>query len=72
MLKVTGGDLQKTTNIFGKALDVPAQGLNTLPILGLVFTEQQKELVKTLEEQGDHIGAQRVILSVVQAAFSGA
>jgi phage-related minor tail protein len=72
MLKVMGGDLQKTANIFGKALDAPVEGLSALSILGIVFTNRQKETVKLLEERGDHIGAQRVILSEARVAFAGA
>jgi hypothetical protein len=70
MVKVMGGDLIETANKLGKALNNPLDEMVSLIRLGFVFSEQQKELVKTLEEQGDHIGAQRVILGQVQTAFA--
>jgi hypothetical protein len=72
MSKVMGGDLRGAANTLGKALDTPIQGMSALSRVGFVFTEQQKELVKTLEETGRHQEVQRVILCEVQAAFSGA
>jgi hypothetical protein len=72
MSQVMGGDLRGAANMLGKALDTPIQGMSALSRVGFVFTEQQKEMVKTLEESGRHQEAQRVILGEVQAAFSGA
>jgi len=72
MSAVMGGDLRGAANMLGKALDTPVQGMSALSRVGFVFTEQQKEMIKTLEAAGKHEEAQRVILGEVQAAFSGA
>jgi LysM repeat protein len=70
--EVMGGGLVSVANSLGKALDSPVEGMSALSRQGFVFTEQQKELVKALEETGRHEEAQRVILKEVQAAFGGA
>ncbi|MDR2048370.1 MAG: LysM peptidoglycan-binding domain-containing protein, partial [Treponema sp.] len=72
MSAVMGGGLVSTANSLGKALDSPLEGMGALSRQGFVFTEQQKELVKVLEETGRHEEAQRVILKEVQLAFDGA
>jgi len=72
MAQVMGGDLRGAANMLGKALDTPIQGMSALSRVGFVFTQQQKEMIKQLEEAGKHTEAQKVILSEVEAAFSGA
>jgi LysM repeat protein len=72
MSAVMGGGLVSTANSLGKALDSPVEGMGALSRQGFVFTAQQKELVKVLEETGRHEEAQRVILKEVQLAFDGA
>jgi hypothetical protein len=72
MSEVMGQGLVSTANSLGKALDSPVEGMGALSRQGFVFTAQQKELVKVLEETGRHEEAQRVILKEVQLAFSGA
>ncbi|MDR0402947.1 MAG: hypothetical protein LBH35_05085, partial [Treponema sp.] len=72
MSAVMGGGLVSTANTLGKALDSPLVGMGALSRQGFVFTEQQKELIKVLEETGRHEEAQRVILKEVQMAFGGA
>jgi phage-related minor tail protein len=72
MSTVMGTDLVSAANMMGKALDSPTQGVSALSRVGFVFTEQQKELIKTLEESGDLLGAQEIILGEVEKAFGGA
>lgn len=66
-----GTDLQSATVMLGKALNDPAAGLSKLTRAGVTFTEQQKEQVKALQESGDMLGAQNVILAEVQKEFGG-
>jgi len=56
----------------GKALNDPIKGISALSRVGVTFTEMQKEQIKTLQESGDLLGAQGVILRELQGEFGGA
>lgn len=72
MSSALGQDLQSSIIQVGKALNDPIQGLTALRRVGVSFTEQQKEQIATLVEQGDLFGAQKLILQELQAEFAGA
>lgn len=55
----------------GKALNDPVKGVSALGEVGITFTEQQKELISTLVESGDTMGAQKVILKELETQFGG-
>ena len=55
----------------GKALNDPIKGVSALTRVGVSFTEQQKEQIKTLAQSGDLLGAQKIILAELQAQFGG-
>ena len=69
---VMGGDLAGAANTVGKALDSPVQGMSALSRQGFIFTEQEKEMIRTLEEAGNHLEAQNIILNAMENAFKGA
>jgi hypothetical protein len=72
MAQVTGTDMKSAVETLGKALDVPSQGLTALSRQGFRFNEQQKEMVKDLENSGRLIEAQRVILDQVTTTYDKA
>jgi hypothetical protein len=55
----------------GKALNDPVRGLTALTKVGVSFTDQQREQVKALQESGDLLGAQKIILAELNAQFGG-
>lgn len=67
-----GQDLQSSTIQLGKALNDPIKGIGALSKVGVSFTEQQKEQIKTLVKSGDTLGAQKVILKELNTEFGGA
>jgi hypothetical protein len=67
-----GLDLAKTNIQLGKALNDPVKGISALSKVGVSFTEQQKDQIKTMVEAGDVTGAQGVILKELQGEFGGA
>jgi len=69
MADVMGGDLASSANIFGRALENPAESLNALTRQGFVFTEEQKRMVKQLDEAGRLEEAQVVYLEAMERAF---
>ena len=66
-----GQDMQASVTQLGKALNDPIRGITALGRVGVQFTEQQKEQIKTLVESGDTLGAQKIILGEVEKQFAG-
>lgn len=72
MAAVMGTDVEGAAVQLGKALNDPIQGLTALTRVGVSFSDQQKQLVKTLVETGRGAEAQSVILGELRSEFGGA
>ena len=55
----------------GKALNDPVAGISALSRVGVTFTEEQKNVIKSLVDTGDVAGAQKVILAELSKEFGG-
>lgn len=64
-------DLKSSAIQVGKALNDPITGLSMLTRVGITFTESQKDQIKALQESGDLLGAQRIILQELESQFQG-
>ena len=64
-------DLKSSSIAIGKALNDPIKGVTALGRVGVQFTEQQKEQIKTMVESGDKMGAQKMILRELNSEFAG-
>jgi len=64
-------DLKNTSIRLGKALNDPVAGITALKRVGVAFTEQQKDQIKTLVEGGKLVEAQTIILTEIQKEFGG-
>lgn len=71
MSTALGQDLKSSAIQLGKALNDPITGVTALSRVGVSFTEQQKEQIKTLVESGDTLGAQKLILGELEKQFGG-
>jgi hypothetical protein len=67
-----GGDASKYAVQLGKALNDPTKGITALTKIGVTFTDQQKDQIKSLQAAGDTMGAQKVILAELSKEFGGA
>jgi len=56
------GSLEGAVTMLGKALQNPEEGLGALSRVGYTFTDQQKEMIKTLTASGKTMEAQTFIL----------
>jgi len=72
MSEVMGQDLNSSIVQIGKALNDPITGMTALSRVGVTFTEDQKATVKVLQESGDLMAAQGVILAELEGQFGGA
>jgi hypothetical protein len=66
-----GTDMKSSAIMIGKALNDPIQGLTALRRVGIQFSDQQQEMIKSMNAAGDAAGAQAVILEELERQFGG-
>lgn len=66
-----GGDASKYAVQLGKALNDPVKGITALTRVGVSFTQAQKDQIKALQDSGDMMGAQKIIMAELQKEFGG-
>lgn len=72
MSTAMGTDAKQSAIQLGKALNDPVKGTAALGRVGVQFSEDQKEAIKTMVESGDTLGAQKTILKELEKQFGGA
>ena len=72
LAQTTGQDLNGALLQLSKALEDPARRVTDLARSGTVFTEQQKEQIKVLQQSGNMLGAQNLILKEIERQYGGA
>ena len=65
------GDLSGSNKMLGKALNDPIRGITALGRAGVTFTDEQKATIKTLQESGRTLDAQKIILKEVEDQVGG-
>jgi hypothetical protein len=65
-------DLSSAAILVGKSLEDPVKGMNQLARSGIVLSDSQKAMIKTLVEAGDKAKAQEIILSALEQRYGGA
>jgi len=71
MATVFGGDAKQGATQLGKALEDPTKGVGALARVGVTFTDQEKDKIKALQESGDLLGAQRIVLEALEGQVGG-
>ena len=66
-----GQDLKSSSIQLGKALNDPIAGTTALRRIGVAFTDSQLEQIKVLQQSGDILGAQKIILAELSKEFGG-
>ncbi|MEX0990064.1 MAG: hypothetical protein WD206_07190 [Actinomycetota bacterium] len=64
-------DLKSASLQVGKALNNPLVGMTALQRVGVSFTQTEKEKIAALQESGDLLGAQKMILAELTTEFGG-
>lgn len=65
------GSLDANSVQLGKALQDPTKGLVALAKSGVTFTDAQKDQIKAMQESGDLLGAQKIVLAAVEGQVKG-
>lgn len=71
MSQALGQDTKSSAIQLGKALQDPVRGITALRRVGVNFTEQQKNQIATMVENGNLMGAQKMILRELGTEFGG-
>lgn len=66
-----GGDLTSASQVLGKALANPAEGLSALSRSGIKFTNEQERMIKAMSDSGNIAGAQAKILETLELKYGG-
>lgn len=69
--KAMGQDLQQSVIQVGKAINDPILGITALRRVGIQFTKDQEEMIRTLVESGKLFKAQGIILTELESQFGG-
>lgn len=64
-----GQDLKSSTIQIGKALNDPIKGITALSRVGIQLTDDQKNMIRTMQEAGNTAGAQKIILKELETQF---
>ena len=65
------GSAESNAVQLGKALNDPIRGISALTRVGLTFTEEEKEKIRVLQESGDILGAQELVLAAIETQVGG-
>jgi hypothetical protein len=71
MSQALGQDLKSSSIQLGKALNDPILGLTSLSRVGVKFTQDTRDQIKALVEQGNTLQAQKIILRELATEFGG-
>jgi hypothetical protein len=67
-----GVDLTSAARLVGRALQEPDKGLTALRRTGVIFSQSQQAMIKSLVETGDKARAQELILAELEKRYGGA
>ena len=65
------GPAESQAVALGKALNDPIKGLSALSRSGITFTDAEKEKIRVMQESGDLLGAQEVLLQAIEGQVKG-
>lgn len=71
LAQAMGGAPKDSAIQLGKALNDPIKGISALTRIGVTFTDEQKDMIRAMQETGDMAGAQKVILDELNKEFGG-
>ena len=67
-----GESITQSAETIGRALETPSRGVASLTKQGFVFTQQQRSLLRSLEQSGRLAEAQAIVMDVLEESYAGA
>ncbi len=71
MSRAMGTEPKAAAMQLGKALNDPVKGITQLTRVGVTFSEEQQNTIKSMVEMGDTAGAQKIMLEELNSQFGG-
>lgn len=71
MSRAMGSDMKTAALQLGRALNDPIRGVTALTRSGVSFSDSQRDMIRSLQESGDLLGAQQVVLQALEEQFGG-
>jgi len=71
MSAALGTGIQENAKKLARALASPVEGISLLKESMITFSPEQKKMIENFVEQGDIVGAQKVILDQLSASYGG-
>lgn len=65
------GSMERVSLTLGRSLEQPSKGLSRLSRLGVTFTQVEEDKIKALDESGQKLQAQEMIMRKVEEAAGG-
>ena len=66
-----GQDVSSAASLLAKAMEAPEEAFRSLKSIGIAFTNDEKEQIKTLAEANKQMEAQELILSKIEQRYKG-
>lgn len=66
-----GQDVSSAASLLAKAMEAPEEAFKSLKSIGVAFTNDEKEQIKTLAEANKQMEAQELILSKIEQRYKG-
>lgn len=70
--QVTGRNASSAVRTLAVAINDPINGMSRLRQAGISLSDSQQDVIRTMAESGDLIGAQRALLEALEGAYGGA
>ena len=70
-VNATSESLRNRSIMLGKAMNDPIKGMNAMNRVGISFSKQEADTIKSMAAHGDLLGAQNMMLRIIEKQYGG-